>query len=61
MDLTATTNNFNYQEMLSAIDKISRQFSTKRVKKIKVSFDFYKKIKDNLYIVNNSKEMYDGF
>lgn len=61
MDLTATTNNFNYQEMLSAIDKISRQFSTKKVKKIKVSFDFYKKIKDNLYIVNNSKEMYDGF
>lgn len=57
MDLTATTNNFNYQEMLSVIDKVTREFSTKRVKKIKVSFDFYKKIKDNLYIVNNSKEM----
>lgn len=56
-----TTDNFDYQDMLSAIDKIQRWPSTKKVKSIKMSFDFYQKIKDNLYIVNNSKELLDGF
>lgn len=56
----STTNNFNYQDMLSAVDKVQRFPSTRKVKKIKMSFDFYKKIKNNLHIVNN-KEIYDGF
>ena len=60
MQSNTITNNFNYQEMLSAIDKIQQWPSTK-VKKIKVSFDFYKKMKDNIFIENKNNELYDGF
>lgn len=58
---TLTISGFDYQEMLSAIDKIQRWPSTKLVKKIKVSFDFYKKMKDNIFIENKNNELYDGF
>lgn len=61
MDLSATTTNFTYQDFLSAIDKISRWPEERKLEKIKVSFDFYKKIKDNLYIENKDNKLYDGF
>lgn len=55
----STTNNFNYQDMLSAIDKIYRLPSIKKIKEIKVSFDFYKRIKNN--IRNKTNQLYDNF
>ena len=53
------SNNFNYQEMLSAIDKIDN--IGKQIDHIEMSIDFYEKIKNNISITNKGNQLYEKF
>ena len=56
----SVSNNFNYQEMLSAIDKIDK-IKGNIIDHIEMSIDFYKKIKNNISITNKGKQLYEKF
>ena len=61
MDLSATTSNFNFQEMLSAINKLSSFPYSKQISGIRMSVDFYEKIKNNLTVINEKDRIYEEF
>lgn len=56
----SVSNNFNYQEMLSAIDKIDK-IKGNIIDHIEMSIDFYKKIKNNISITNKGNQLYEKF
>ena len=56
----SVSNKFNYQEMLSAIDKIDK-IKGNIIDHIEMSTDFYKKIKNNISITNKGNQLYEKF
>ena len=54
----SVSDNFNYQEMLSAIDKIDK-IKGNIIDHIEMSIDFYKKIKNNILITNKGNQLYE--
>lgn len=56
----SVSDNFNYQEMLSAIDKIDK-IKGNIIDHIEMSIDFYKKIKNNILITNKGNQLYEKF
>ena len=54
------SDNFNYQEMLSIIDKIDK-IKENTIDHIEMSIDFYKKIKNNIPITNKGNQLYEKF
>ena len=53
------SNNFNYQEMLSAIDKIDN--IGKQIDHIEMSINNYKKIRENILVTNKGNQLYENF
>lgn len=56
----SVSNNFNYQEMINAIDKIDK-IKGNIIDHIEMSIDFYKKIKNNISITNKGNQLYEKF
>ncbi len=54
------SDNFNYQEMLSAIDKIDK-IKENIIDHIEMSIDFYKKIENNIPTINKGNQLYEKF